>query len=225
MDEAAPVPLVTLEEPPVVKPKHAGGRPKGTPNATTTAREKAKAASENGVEAKKEKREQLEDIYRAQNGSSRRSSTGYLGAKILKSTLDYDPISSPVLERVNHVLSDDAIRIAIRVLIKLHDEAMENNNGSTYGMRIFERASEMLAMGETKLYELWDFWVRNPGTLPPSTLHGARNQKVAIVLQRFSGHIRAFLIRRKNEGKVVEVPDVQKFLVEVLLCDVIYKHM
>jgi hypothetical protein len=50
--------------------------------------------------------------------------------------------------------------------------------------------------------------------LPQSFVNIPRVQKASAIVQIYAGFIREFIIKRKEEGKVVEVPDVSKFLKE-----------
>jgi hypothetical protein len=86
---------------------------------------------------------------------------------------------------------------------------------SDYGQRIFENAQRLTGISETKLRKLWDEWLINDGkTAPKCYANLPRIQKATVVVTRFAGEIRAFIIKQKLEGSVVEIPDLQKFLKE-----------
>ena len=199
--------------------KHAGGHPKGALGSTTVAKQQAQIANLKCQEAKQKKRfKKKKYIVRCMvlnavpvlvvtDGSALKNPRNEF---ILKPVHDIKPRSQ------GQPLSDNEIATAIKLLTSMFVDALAANNESTYGCRIFEKAQDILGISTSALYKLCDDWNKT-GVLPKSKASLGRNQKVSVIATQHAGHICAFIVQRKLEGKVVEVPDVVKFLQDVCI--------
>lgn len=193
--------------------RRCGGIQKGSKHARTLAKIKYQELSRLAAESRKRKKEERAEIHRQIHGIPRRS-TGFDHCNLPK-LQSYPPLSEPQLKRPNRILSDDEIRLSIRLIISLHNEWLESHE-NTHSSHIFEKAAFILDLSQSKLYELWEIWC-NSCELPKSamTINAPRSSQTSQIVKDFSGEIRTFIIKRKLEGKVVEVPDIQKFLKDV----------
>ncbi len=135
---------------------------RGSPNATTIVKklliEKRKLAHD----AKKRKKEYNIEKHRAIYGMPRRSdlifSKGGYAAKIAYPPLEMIPL------RAMYQISGEEITIALRLLTVMHQDGNAN-----FGNAIFSKASTILNIGETKLYELWAEWTKSEGKHIPQS--------------------------------------------------------
>lgn len=84
-------------------------------------------------------------------------------------------------ERENVVLSQDAINIALRVLLKLKEEM--DSKPKDYPGRIschFTYASNLLGISHTSLRELWKVWEAKQFLAPPESLLGAKRKRRSV---------------------------------------------
>ena len=176
------------------------GRKLGSKNAQTIHRSKMTLKSQKAVEKRAEKLRAAQDAFRQEHGAPTRAGPATNRHTPEKPIPSFDSIPT----RVHRTLSNDDVHSAVCILTFLISEG---------GTHIFERASKIIGVGTTKLRLLWNEWLLNCGKfLPQSFLGKPRLNKTSEVVTNFAGVIRAFVLARKMEGKVVEVPDVQKLL-------------
>ena len=134
-------------------------------------------------------------------------SKGGYAAKIAYPPLEMIPL------RAMYQISGEEITIALRLLTVMHQDGNAN-----FGNAIFSKASTILNIGETKLYELWAEWTKSEGKhIPQSFIKMPTLRKSVNIIQQFSSAIRVFIIKRKEAGRVIEVPDILMFLREVCI--------
>ena len=139
-------------------------------------------------------------------------SKGGYAAKIAYPPLEMIPL------RAMYQISGEEITIALRLLTVMHQDGNAN-----FGNAIFSKASTILNIGETKLYELWAEWTKSEGKhIPQSFIKMPTLRKSVNIIQQFSSAIRVFIIKRKEAGRVIEVPDILMFLREVCIYIYIY---
>ena len=107
-------------------------------------------------------------------------------------------------ERGGRLLSQDQIYAAVRSIYKMKECGDED---------VFSRVSDMHGIGISKLYELWNEYVRTEKMPEPAP--SRRMSCMELVGMEWFETIRAEVERMRLENrKAVEVPDIQKFLVE-----------
>ena len=223
MEGLAPIPMDTTDDVGVSVPKHAGGRPKGRKNDITIIKEQNTVKAAASLQKRRNNAVIVEDLERQKNGPRRRSTDVAGGATLKKprNELILKPVHDIKPREQGQLLSDNEIATAIKLLTSLHADALAENNESTYGCRIFEKAHDILGISMSALHKLWDQW-NVAGVLPNSKASVGRTQKVSDIVTLHAGHIRAFIVKRKLEGKVVEIPDVVKFLKDVCIHYILY---
>ena len=176
------------------------GRKRGAKSSQTIYRSRMTLKSQKAVQMRAEKLQAAQDQHRETHGPTTRAgpASNHTPAKL--------PIPSfeSIPPRINRTLSSDDIRSAICILTFFIAEG---------GSHIFERASKLIGIGQSKLYYIWQEWLLNKGKFLPQCFLGARRLgKTSEVVTNFAGVIRAFILARKLEGMVVEIPDIQRLL-------------
>ena len=107
-------------------------------------------------------------------------------------------------ERRGRILSEDQIYAAVRSIYKMKQRGEED---------IFSRLSDMHGIGLRKLYELWNEYLRTEKMPEPAP--SRRMSRMELVGMEWFEIIRVEVERiRVEDRKAVEIPDIQKFLVE-----------
>jgi hypothetical protein len=138
------------------------------------------------------------------------SNTGIADRTRGSATIQVTP-TLPIPERVNHILSEDAIALAVRVILKLTAEKEAGHVVGTSG--VIERANDYLGIGETKLKELRKTYIAVRGrVLPPSYIQREPREMRGRISNDWFGRIREEISRiRLTVGKPVEIPDILKW--------------
>lgn len=120
----------------------------------------------------------------------------------------------PLPKRENAILTEDAIAIAIRVVLILEKEKAEHHVVSTTG--VIEQASEYLGIGQTKLRELFKTYSAMQGkVLPLSAKQQGPRELRGRLRNEWFGPLRDEISRiRLVVGKPVELPDLLKWFRE-----------
>ena len=134
----------------------------------------------------------------------------------------------PIPERLTHILSDDMISTAIRLIMKLTDEKANSSTISTKG--VIERAADYLDVSETKLRELRDQYFAVRGNAMPfkSEVRSCPIRLNGKIRKEWFGPLREEISRiRLTVGKAVEIPHIIQWFrdsqnMTVTRCEVYY---
>jgi hypothetical protein len=174
----------------------------GTPNVAPIRNKKLFDSRERMSEARKRRYSTITDFVSSNTGIADRTRGS--------ATIQVTP-TLPIPERVNHILSEDAIALAVRVILKLTAEKEAGHVVGTSG--VIERANDYLGIGETKLKELRKTYIALRGrVLPPSYIQREPREMRGRISNDWFGRIREEISRiRLTVGKPVEIPDILKW--------------
>jgi hypothetical protein len=157
-------------------------------------------------EGKRKKREEVEEWVRAMAGPGTRT-----GARSGTTPL---PTIEELPERESFVLSQEMICVSLRALSVC---LIENFEAEKSKQDAYSRASLYTGVSVKQLEVLWKQW-NDAGRreLPPSLLGAGRAAKTTALARMFLQPLRAEVRRiRIKEGRAVEVPMLEKWLLEV----------